>query len=187
MKNSTIATSFTTARRAASRGIAFSGIAVSALLALAATCALTTPAAATTAATKATATAAATATATAAGARLHWGPVRSRGGHGGYATADVWITDFSAETFVVSGTLYDRDRHRDHCAYIRARFHYAGGGTGWAQPTTTCAARGGFRLSSDGEITRVDVKVCVLDRARRATLSCYVDPIKAETVANWPR
>ncbi|MFF4777087.1 hypothetical protein ACFY05_29930 [Microtetraspora fusca] len=182
MKNSTITPSFTTARGAVSRGIA-----TAALLALAATSALATPAAATTTTTKATTNATTKATVKAAGARLHWGPVRSKGGHGGYATADVWITDFSAETFVVSGTLYDRDRHRDHCAYIRARFHYAGGGTGWAQPRTTCAASSGFRLSSDGEITRVDVKVCVLDRARRTTLSCYIDPIKAETVANWPR
>ncbi|MCC5578149.1 hypothetical protein IMZ11_21205 [Microtetraspora sp. AC03309] len=128
-----------------------------------------------------------TAPAEAAAARLHWGPVQSKGGHGGYAKADVWITDFSAETFVVSGTLYDRDRHDGHCAYIRARFHYAGGGTGWAQPRSTCAAKSSFRLSSDGEITRVDVKVCVLDKARRATVNCYVDPIKASTVANWPQ
>ncbi|WP_157530472.1 hypothetical protein [Microtetraspora niveoalba] len=126
-------------------------------------------------------------TASAAAARLHWGPVLSRGGHGGRAEADVWITDFSAERFVVSGTLRDRDGHRDHCAYIRARFHYASGGTGWAWPKTSCAPRSSFRLSSDGEITRVDVKVCVFDRARRTTLSCYIDPIKAETVANWPR
>ncbi|GLW99633.1 hypothetical protein [Microtetraspora sp. NBRC 16547] len=157
MKNSTVRTPFRTARRAGAAAL---------LAVVAGTLA---------------------APADAAAARLHWGPVQSRSDHGGYATADVWITDFSAETFVVSGTLYDRDGHRDHCAYIRARFHYPGGGTGWARPRTTCAAKSSFQLSSDGEITRVDVKVCVLDRAQRATLSCYVDPIKAETVANWPR
>ncbi|MFF5210041.1 hypothetical protein [Streptosporangium sp. NPDC000396] len=117
----------------------------------------------------------------------HWGPVRSAAGHSGHATADVWITDFSAETFVVSGRLRDRDPHPGHCAYIRARFHYSGGGTGWAQPRSTCEASDGFRLSSDGEITRVDVKVCVLDRSRRTTSHCHVDAIRAEDIANWPR
>ncbi|MER5425396.1 hypothetical protein [Streptosporangium roseum] len=141
---------------------------------------------------KATVTAAVTAAvstgATApAGAKHHWGPVRSAAGHSGHAVADVWITDFSAETFAVSGTLRDRDPHRDHCAYIRARFHYTGGGTGWARPRSTCGPSGAFRLSSDGEITRVDVRVCVLDRGRRTTSSCHVDVIRAEDIANWPR
>ncbi|GAA0849897.1 hypothetical protein ACFQVD_11380 [Streptosporangium amethystogenes subsp. fukuiense] len=118
---------------------------------------------------------------------LHWGPVRSAGGHGGYARANVWITDFGAETFTVSGTLHDRDGHPGHCAYIRARFHYTGGGTGWARPRSTCRANDLFRLSSDGEITRVDVRVCVLDSRKRRTSHCHVDVIRAETVANWPR
>lgn len=122
-----------------------------------------------------------------AGAKHHWGPVRSATGHSGHAAADVWITDFGAETFAVSGTLRDRDPHRDHCAYIRARFHYVGGGTGWAQPRSTCRPSGAFRMSSDGEITRVDVRVCVLDRGRRTTSSCHVDVIRAEDIANWPR
>ncbi|MEV4180419.1 hypothetical protein AB0J28_03105 [Streptosporangium canum] len=122
-----------------------------------------------------------------AGAKHHWGPVRSAAGHSGHAAADVWITDFGAETFAVSGTLRDRDPHRDHCAYIRARFHYVGGGTGWAQPRSTCRPSGAFRMSSDGEITRVDVRVCVLDRGRRTTSSCHVDVIRAEDIANWPR
>ncbi|MEU7988151.1 hypothetical protein AB0B56_25080 [Streptosporangium canum] len=122
-----------------------------------------------------------------AGAKHHWGPVRSAAGHSGHAAADVWITDFGAETFAVSGTLRDRDPHRDHCAYIRARFHYVGGGTGWAQPRSTCRPSGAFRMSSDGEIARVDVRVCVLDRGRRTTSSCHVDVIRAEDIANWPR
>lgn len=122
-----------------------------------------------------------------AGAKHHWGPVRSAAGHSGHAVADVWITDFGAETFAVSGTLRDRDPHRDHCAYIRARFHYVGGGTGWAQPRSTCRPSGAFRMSSDGEITRVDVRVCVLDRGRRTASSCHVDVIRAEDIANWPR
>ncbi|MGW4663046.1 hypothetical protein [Streptosporangium sandarakinum] len=121
-----------------------------------------------------------------AGTKYHWGPVRSAAGHSGHAAADVWVSDFSAETFVVSGTLRDRDAHRGHCAYVRARFHYAGGGTGWARPSTTCRASVPFRLSSDGEITRVDVRVCLLD-AGRVPFRCHVDPIKAETIAGWPR
>ncbi|MEU8196764.1 hypothetical protein AB0C10_23560 [Microbispora amethystogenes] len=120
-------------------------------------------------------------------APLHWGPVRSRAGHRGYATADVWITRFTAETFVVSGSLYDRDAHGGHCAYIRARFHYIGGGTGWALPRTTCASRNAFRLSSDGRIKRVDVKVCVVDRARRTTLNCHSDAITPGIIAGWPQ
>ncbi|MGI5154342.1 hypothetical protein [Microbispora sp. CA-102843] len=118
---------------------------------------------------------------------IHWGPVQSRSGHRGYAKADVWITRFTAETFVVSGTLYDRDAHGGHCAYVRARFHYVGGGTGWAQPRTTCASGSPFRLSSDGQIKRVDVKVCVLDRPRRTTLNCYADAITPAVIANWPQ
>ncbi|MEU6739905.1 hypothetical protein [Streptosporangium sandarakinum] len=121
-----------------------------------------------------------------AGTKYHWGPVRSAAGHSGRAAADVWVSDFSAETFVVSGTLRDRDAHRGHCAYVRARFHYAGGGTGWARPSTTCRASAPFRLSSDGEITRVDVRVCLLD-AGRVPFRCHVDPVKAETIAAWPR
>ncbi|GAB2444174.1 hypothetical protein [Streptosporangium sandarakinum] len=121
-----------------------------------------------------------------AGTKYHWGPVRSAAGHSGHAAADVWVSDFSAETFVVSGALRDRDAHRGHCAYVRARFHYAGGGTGWARPSTTCRASAPFRLSSDGEITRVDVRVCLLD-AGRVPFRCHVDPIKAETIAGWPR
>ncbi|GGQ12019.1 hypothetical protein [Streptosporangium pseudovulgare] len=121
-----------------------------------------------------------------AGTKYHWGPVRSAAGHSGRAAADVWVSDFSAETFVVSGTLRDRDAHRGHCAYVRARFHYAGGGTGWARPSTTCRASTPFRLSSDGEITRVDVRVCLLD-AGRVPFRCHADPIKAETIAGWPR
>lgn len=123
----------------------------------------------------------------AAAPRLHWGPVQSKAGHGGYAKADVWFTDFSAETFVVSGTLRDRDKHPGHCAYIRVRFHYIGGGTGWSRPRWTCASKAKFKLSSDGEVNRADVRVCVLDRARRTTLKCHVDAIKASIVANWPR
>ncbi|WP_405087225.1 hypothetical protein [Microbispora sp. NBC_01389] len=118
---------------------------------------------------------------------IHWGPVRSRAGHRGYAKADVWITRFTAETFVVSGSLYDRDAHGGHCAYIRARFHYIGGGTGWALPRTTCASRNAFRLSSDGRIRRVDVKVCVVDKARRATLNCHSDAITPGIIAGWPQ
>ncbi|GAB3150586.1 hypothetical protein [Microbispora hainanensis] len=118
---------------------------------------------------------------------IHWGPVQSRSGHHGYAKADVWLTRFTAETFVVSGALYDRDAHGGHCAYVRARFHYAGGGTGWALPKATCAPRKPIRLSSDGRITRVDVKVCVYDRPRRTTLNCYTDAITPAIIAGWPR
>lgn len=127
------------------------------------------------------------AAAAAAGPAHHWGPVRSAAGHAGHARADVWLTDFGAETFVVSGTLHDRDAHPGHCAYIRARFHYTGGGTGWAGPRSTCAPGGAFRLSSDGEIRRVDVRVCLVNRATRRIAYCHTDPIKAETVANRPR
>ncbi|WP_214103971.1 hypothetical protein [Acrocarpospora catenulata] len=122
-----------------------------------------------------------------AASRIHWGPVQSSAGHSGYAKADVWITGFKAETFVVSGKLYDRDKHRDHCAYVRARFHYAGGGTGWSQPRVTCSAKSSFRLSSDGEIKRVDVRVCLYDRGLRKTFKCYADAIKPEIIANWPQ
>jgi hypothetical protein len=123
----------------------------------------------------------------AATARIHWGPVRSSAGHSGHAKADVWITGFSAETFTVSGTLHDRDRHRGHCAYIRARFHYTGGGTGWSQPSSTCSAKRSFRLTSDGEINRVDVKVCLYQTGSRKTFRCHVDAIKPEIIANWPQ
>ena len=76
-----------------------------------------------------------------AAARFHWGPVQSSAGHSGYAKADVWITGFSTETFAVSGKLYDRDKHRGHCAYVRARFHYTGGGTGWSRPARPARPR----------------------------------------------
>ncbi|MGI5268696.1 hypothetical protein ACQEUU_06060 [Nonomuraea sp. CA-218870] len=122
-----------------------------------------------------------------AAAGIHWGPVASAAGHSGKARADVWISDFGAETFVVRGKLYDRDAHAGHCAYVRARFHYAGGGTGWSRPSTTCAARKSFRLSSDGEIKRVDVRVCLYDRATRKTFRCHADAIKPEIIANWPQ
>ncbi|WP_169948488.1 hypothetical protein [Microbispora sp. H11081] len=118
---------------------------------------------------------------------IHWGPVRSKSGHHGYAAADVWLTRFTAETFVVSGTLRDRDAHSGHCAYVRARFHYVGGGTGWARPKSTCASRASFRLSSDGQVKRVDVKVCVLDKQRRTTLRCHADAITPAIIANWPQ
>lgn len=122
-----------------------------------------------------------------AAADIHWGPVRSAAGHAGHARADVWISGFSAETFVVRGSLHDRDGHRGHCAQIRARFHYAGGGTGWSRPRSTCSPKASFRLSSDGEIKRVDVRVCLLDRAQRRTFKCHADAIKPEIIANWPR
>ncbi|MEN3536342.1 hypothetical protein AAH991_14595 [Microbispora sp. ZYX-F-249] len=154
---------------------------------LAAAFALGLPAASAHAATSHTGTAQAAANRAAAAPPIHWGPVQSRSGHHGYAKADVWTTRFTAETFVVSGTLYDRDAHSGHCAYVRARFHYVGGGTGWAPPKTTCASRASFRLSSDGRIKRVDVKVCVLDRPRRTTLKCYADAITPAIIANWPQ
>ncbi|MFG1941384.1 hypothetical protein [Nonomuraea sp. NPDC048826] len=122
-----------------------------------------------------------------AAAGIHWGPVASAKGHSGQAKADVWITGFSAQTFVVRGRLYDRDAHPGHCAYVRARFHYAGGGTGWSRPGTTCSARKSFRLSSDGEIKRVDVRVCLYDRGARKTFKCHADAIKPEIIANWPQ
>ncbi|MBB3727466.1 hypothetical protein [Nonomuraea dietziae] len=118
---------------------------------------------------------------------IHWGPVTSSAGHSGHAKADVWITDFSAETFTVHGTLHDRDRHRGHCASIRARFHYVGGGTGWSWPRSTCSAKSPFRLTSDGEIKRVDVRVCLYDLASRTTFTCHADAITPEIIANWPR
>ncbi|GAT67929.1 hypothetical protein PS9374_03589 [Planomonospora sphaerica] len=128
-------------------------------------------------------------TANAAAAPVHhWGPVQSTAGHGGYAKADVWLSDFDSERFTVSGTLYDRDRHSGHCGYVRARFHYVSGGTGWAQGRYTCSSRGGtFKLSSDGEVDRVDVRVCVLNRKRNTLHNCHTDVIKASTVANWPQ
>ena len=122
-----------------------------------------------------------------AAARIHWGPVQSSAGHSGYAKADVWIAGFSAETFAVSGKLYDRDKHRGHCAYVRARFHYTGGGTGWSRPSSTCSAKKSFRLTSDGEINRVDVKVCLFHTGQRKAFQCHVDVIKPEIIANWPR
>ncbi|MFD0889729.1 hypothetical protein ACFQ08_34760 [Streptosporangium algeriense] len=112
------------------------------------------------------------------------GPVRSSAAHGGYAKATVRITSFGAETFKVYGTLYDRDPHRGHCAYIRARFHYMGGGTGWARPRGTCAPSGRYELSSDGEIKRVDIKICVYDRRTRSLGHCRVDSIRNEDLAN---
>ncbi|GGO79325.1 hypothetical protein [Nonomuraea cavernae] len=123
----------------------------------------------------------------ASASRIHWGPVTSSAGHSGQARADVWITDFSAETFAVYGKLYDRDAHRGHCAYLRARFHYVGGGTGWSRPRTTCSAKSPFRLTSDGQIRRVDVKVCLYDSHRRKTVWCHADAIKPEIIANWPQ
>lgn len=122
-----------------------------------------------------------------AAADIHWGPVQSKAGHSGYAKADVWITDFTRETFVVRGKLYDRDRHAGHCAQVRARFHYAGGGYGWSRPRTTCAPKASFRLSSDGEIKRVDVWVCLYDKATRKTFTCHADAIKPSIIANWPQ
>ncbi|MEU4547142.1 hypothetical protein [Nonomuraea dietziae] len=118
---------------------------------------------------------------------IHWGPVTSSAGHSGHARADVWITDFSAETFTVHGTLHDRDTHRGHCASIRARFHYVGGGTGWSLPRSTCSAKSSFRLTSDGEIKRVDVRVCLYDLRLRKTFTCHADAITPEIIANWPR
>ncbi|WP_431897156.1 hypothetical protein [Nonomuraea sp. bgisy101] len=119
--------------------------------------------------------------------RIHWGPVRSSAGHAGHAEADVWITDFGAETFAVYGRLHDRDTHRGHCAYARARFHYVGGGTGWSRPRSTCSAESSFRLTSDGQINRVDVKVCLYDTRLRKAFTCHVDAIKPEIIANWPQ
>ncbi|MBB5961056.1 hypothetical protein [Planomonospora venezuelensis] len=125
----------------------------------------------------------------AAGDRVHhWGPVQSKSGHGGYAKADVWLSDFRSERFVVSGKLYDRDGHSGHCAYMRVRFHYKSGGTGWSQVRYTCSTKGkSFKLSSDGEVTRADVRVCLVSYRTNGIFSCYTDPIKASTVANWPR
>ncbi|MFC3979770.1 hypothetical protein [Streptosporangium jomthongense] len=122
-------------------------------------------------------------TALPAAADYRLGSVRTSAGHGGYAKATVRITSFGAETFKVYGTLYDRDPHRDHCAYIRARFHYTGGGTGWAQPRVTCAPSGSYRLGSDGEITRVDIKICLYDRRTRSLGYCRVDSIRNEDLA----
>ncbi|WP_449061700.1 hypothetical protein [Planomonospora algeriensis] len=128
-------------------------------------------------------------TANAAAAPVHhWGPVQSASGHGGYAKADVWLSDFDSERFVVSGTLYDRDRHSGHCGYVRARFHYVSGGTGWSQVRYTCASKGAaFKLSSDGEVDRVDVRVCLVSYRTNAIFRCHTDAIKASTVAGWPQ
>ncbi|GAA3108570.1 hypothetical protein GCM10017600_10560 [Streptosporangium carneum] len=112
------------------------------------------------------------------------GSIRSSAAHGGYARATITVTGFSAETFSVYGTLYDRDGHRDHCAYIRARFHYSGGGTGWAQPRWFCVPSHVYDLTSDGEIRRVDVKICVYDRKRRSISHCRVETIRDEDLAN---
>lgn len=112
--------------------------------------------------------------------------MQSKAGHGGHAKADVWFTEFGAARFVVSGTLRDRDRHPGHCAYLRVRFHYVGGGTEWTRPRTTCS-RTGFRFSSAGQVHRADVRVCVLDRTRRATLKCHADAIKKSIVDDRPR
>ncbi|WP_062347746.1 hypothetical protein [Herbidospora yilanensis] len=114
-----------------------------------------------------------------AAAGIHWGPVNSTNGR---AQADVRITPFTAETFVVYGKL--RDRSPSHCAYIRARFHYTGGGTGWSRAKTTCSSAS-FRLGSDGQIRRVDVKVCLY--AAKKTSRCYVEKITPEIIANWPQ
>lgn len=125
--------------------------------------------------------------AAAAASGIHWGPITSSAGHSGHARADVWITDFGAETFTVYGKLHDRDAHPGHCAYTRARFHYAGGGTGWSRPRSTCSAKSSFRLTSDGQIRRVDVHVCLYDRGRRKPFRCHFDAVKPEIIANWPR
>ncbi|WP_157518768.1 hypothetical protein [Herbidospora mongoliensis] len=110
---------------------------------------------------------------------IHWGPVESTNGR---AAADVWITPFKAETFVVYGKL--RDRAPAHCAYIRARFHYTGGGTGWSRAKTTCSTAS-FKLSSDGRIKRADVKVCL--SKGRTTSRCYTEKITPEIIAGWPQ
>ncbi|GAA3153854.1 hypothetical protein GCM10010466_50980 [Planomonospora alba] len=132
-----------------------------------------------------------TGTAQAAADRVHhWGPVQSEGGHGGHAKADVWLDDFDSERFVVSGKLYDRDRHAGHCAYIRVKFHYVSGGYGWSQGRYTCSSKGAaFTFSSDGEVHRADAKVCVLDRTRSKIRlrNCHTDAMKASVVADWPR
>ncbi|WP_157521614.1 hypothetical protein [Herbidospora cretacea] len=114
-----------------------------------------------------------------AAAGIHWGPVESTNGR---ASADVWITPFTAETFVVYGKL--RDRAPSHCAYIRARFHYAGGGTGWSRVRATCSTAA-FRLSSDGRIRRADVKVCLYKA--KTTSRCYTEKITPEIIAGWPQ
>ncbi|GAA0442399.1 hypothetical protein GCM10010160_81620 [Acrocarpospora corrugata] len=118
---------------------------------------------------------------------IHWGPVKSSAGHSGHAKADIWITDFTTEPFAVYGKLYDRDTHRSHCAYIRARFHYVGGGAGWSQPRSTCSAKSSFRLTSAGKTNQVDVKVCLYNLSPRKTFKCHTDAIKPEIIANWPQ
>ncbi|WP_459799975.1 hypothetical protein [Herbidospora sp. RD11066] len=114
-----------------------------------------------------------------AAAGIHWGPVESTNGR---VAADVWITPFKAQTFVVYGKL--RDKAPGYCAYIRTRFHYTGGGTGWSRAKTTCSTAS-FRQSSDGSIKRADVKVCLY---RAKTISrCYTEKITPEIIANWPQ
>nr|WP_055500978.1 hypothetical protein [Nonomuraea pusilla] len=133
-------------------------------------------------------TAARAAVHTAAGDRAYdMGTISSSSGHVGRATARVWISSFSEKHFQVYGSLHDRDRHPGHCASIRARFHYLGGGTGWSPARRHCASygkgRAGYLFESRSAIRRVDVRICVADGLRGPTSYCRTLTVRDEDVA----
>lgn len=115
-----------------------------------------------------------------------WGTITSSRAHSGRAVARVWVTSFSAKPFQVYGRLYDRDRHSGHCAYIRARFHYFEGGASWSPSRRFCASGGGrtsYRFAANGEVRRVEIKLCVAGGRRGPVTHCRTETIRDEDLA----
>ncbi|GIH78121.1 hypothetical protein [Planobispora longispora] len=116
-----------------------------------------------------------------------WGTIRSARDHSGHAKARVWVTGFGERRFQVYGRLYDLDRHPDHCASIRARFHYVKGGTGWSPYRRYCASSrsdyAGYLLESRGLITRVDLRICLSDGLKGRTSYCRTETVRNEDFA----
>jgi hypothetical protein len=93
------------------------------------------------------------------------GTVTSSPAHSGRAEARVWTTGFGERYFQIYGRLYDRDRHRGHCAFVQAVFHYRKGGSERSPSRGLCSSSGGryvgFLFESRDKVTRVDLRVCV--------------------------
>lgn len=117
------------------------------------------------------------------GADVGRGTVTSSPAHSGRAEARVWTTGFGERYFQIYGRLYDRDRHRGHCASVRAVFHYRDGGTERSPSRGFCSSSGGryagFLFESRDRIARVDLRVCVAKGAKGPGAHCVTKTFRA--------
>ncbi|XVQ82136.1 hypothetical protein ACQP2K_25100 [Microbispora siamensis] len=117
------------------------------------------------------------------GADVSRGTVTSSPAHSGRAEARVWTTGFGERYFQIYGRLYDRDRHRSHCAFVQAVFHYREGGRERSPSRVLCSSSGGryvgFLFESRDKVTKVDLRVCVTEGREGSAAHCATKTMRA--------